>query len=185
MAARTKHARRGNRNQEFLATIYRIWMMRYVDVPEAVVSALRQNAEAPQRGKARRRSKANYIPVIATVNGRSVQTTLLPAGGGRYRMQFNAELRKAAQADAGDAVTVQLVFDPGSRDLRLPPDLCAVLKQHPKAQNAFEHLPPGHRRQILKWLATVKSERARMKSIDVVIDRMLERAILKPAPRKV
>jgi Bacteriocin-protection, YdeI or OmpD-Associated/Domain of unknown function (DUF1905) len=169
---------------KFLATIYRLWVLRYVDVPEAAVKALRQEAESIKSAGKESAANAKYIPVVATVNGRRVRTTLLPAGGGRYRMQFNTELRKAAQADGGDAVSVELSLDRASREIPVPPDLRAALEQHPKARRAFEQAPPGLRRQILKWMDCVKSESARAKRIDVVIDRMTERAILKPASHK-
>src|SRR5208282_1962032 len=84
------------KRQRFLATIYRIWMMRYVDVPEAIGRALE---------KASGRKK--HIPVVAMANGRSVRTTLVPAGGGRYRLEFNATLRKAAHADVGEVAGVE------------------------------------------------------------------------------
>jgi hypothetical protein len=160
--------------EKFMASVYRIWMLRYVDVPEEAVSALKKEV-----GKA----TAKYIPVLATVNGRSVQTTLLPAGGGKYRMQFNATLRKAAGADAGDVVSVTISLDRASREIAVPADLQAALKKHSKARKGFESLPPGHRRQYLRWMNEAKSEAARSKRIEIVIDRMLERAILGPEKR--
>jgi hypothetical protein len=157
--------------RKFLASIYRIWMMRYVDVPDEVARALKKEA-----GK----ESAKYIAVVATVNGQSVRTTLLPAGGGKYRMQFNTVLRKAASADTGDVVGVTIALDRGSREIPVPADLRVALRKHAKAKKAFEKCPPGHRRQILKWMAEAKSEATRAKRIDLVIDRMLERAILGP-----
>ncbi len=166
---------------EFLATVYRIWMLRYVDVPENVLAAL-----APVNGRgtrAKRRPAAKYIPVIARVNGRAAPTALLPAGAGRYRMQFNAQLRKAANADVGDLVRVEISLDRKSRELAVPEDLRAALNRHAKARTAFETAPPGFRRQILKWMDSAKGESTRMRRIEVVIDRMVERAILNPKPR--
>jgi bacteriocin resistance YdeI/OmpD-like protein/uncharacterized protein DUF1905 len=171
-------ARRGGETAKssgkFLARVYRIWMLRYVDVPEEAVRGLKQDAQ---------KTGTKYIPVLATVNGRSVQTTLLPAGGGKYRMQFNATLRKAAGADAGDVVSIEISLDRGSREIPVPADLRDALSKHAKAGKAFENCPPGYRRQILKWMDAAKSEAARSKRIDIVIDRMLERAILAPGRR--
>lgn len=95
----------------FMATIYKIWMLRYVDVPMEVSRALEKNS-----------GKKKHIPVVAIVNGRSTRTTLVPAGGGHYRLQFNATLRKAARADVGDVVGVELRIDRASRELPLPPN---------------------------------------------------------------
>jgi hypothetical protein len=168
----TKRRARG----AFLANIYRIWQLRYVDVPDDVASELGKEFKATAK-------PAQYIPVLAQVNGRSVHTTLLPAGGGRYRMQFNAELRKASQADVGDLVSVELSPDRQSREIPVPADLSAALRQHATARKAFENAPPGYRRQILKWMDSAKSDSARARRIEVVMDRMLERAMLGPERR--
>lgn len=158
----------------FVANIYRIWQMRYVDVPNEVVEKLAKEARV---------KPAKYVPVVAQVNGRAVRTTLLPAGGGRYRMQFNAELRKASRADVGDLVSVEVSADRQSREIPVPSDLAAALRRHITARKAFENAPSGYRRQILKWMDSAKSDSVRARRIEVVIDRMLERAILGPYKR--
>jgi hypothetical protein len=165
---------------KFLATIYRIWMMRHVDVPDEIARRLQKEAGMQRAQRASKNTQHKYIPVVATVDGTSVRTTLMPAGGGRYRMQFNADLRKAANADAGDLVGVTLAFDPGSREVNVPKDLAASLRKHSKARKAFEKCPPGHRRQIVKWMDEAKSEIVRQRRIARVIDILLERAILGP-----
>ncbi len=81
----------------FLATIYKVWIMRHVDVPEDIASAL--IAQMP--GARSKKSAPKHIPVVATVNRVAVQTTLVPAGAGRYRLTLNTELRKAGRADTG------------------------------------------------------------------------------------
>jgi hypothetical protein len=167
----------------FLATIYRIWMLRYVDVPQNIVSMLTK--EMAKAKPLPTQSRPKYIPVLATVNHNCVQTTLSPAGGGRYRLQFNAVLRKAAKGvDVGDVVGMSLALDTASRDLPMPRDLRIALLEHPKARKAFESAPPGYRRQILKWMDAAKSQAARGRRIEIVMDRMLERALLGPARRR-
>lgn len=160
----------------FLANIYRIWQLRYVDVPSEVVEKLAKEFKA-------RAKPGKYVPVVAQVNGRAVRTTLLPAGGGRYRMQFNAELRKASRADVGDLVSIEISADRQSREIPVPSDLSAALRRHATARKAFENAPSGYRRQILKWMDSAKSVSARARRIEVVMDRMLERAILGPDKR--
>jgi hypothetical protein len=161
-----------------MATIYKIWMMRHVDVPDEIVSAL-----AKQMGIGRLpapRAKPKYIPVVAVVGRRSSRTTLVPAGGGRYRMQVNTAQRKSAGADAGDLVTVELRIDLASRAIPVPSDLRRALAEHPKARKAFEEMPPGHRRQFLMWCAKGKRPETRRKHLDRAIDHLLERALLRP-----
>jgi hypothetical protein len=169
--------------QRFLATIYKIWMLRHVDVPEASVRHLqKQMARAGHDGKTHR--QANYIPVVAIVNGRSASVTLVPAGGGRFRMHINTALRKAARVDAGDVVSIELRLDRTSRSLPVPPDLRAGLEQHPKARKAFRALAPGHRRHFIRWFDSAKSSKARKRRLERAIDVLLERALLHRPSRK-
>ena len=73
------------RPQPFLATIYKIWMLRYVDVPEDVGLALaKAYAAALQKTKGgSKKALPKHIPVVAISNSRSTRTTLGPAGSGR------------------------------------------------------------------------------------------------------
>ncbi|MGA8869850.1 MAG: YdeI/OmpD-associated family protein [Candidatus Acidiferrales bacterium] len=160
-----------------MATIYKIWLMRHVDVPVEIGRALERES-----------GKKKHIPVVAIVNGKSARMTLVPAGGGRYRLHLNTALRKAARADAGDLVSVELRIDRGSRSLPVPPDLSAGLKRHPKAWRAFQYLAPGHRRHFIQWFDSAKSGAARARRLERAVDALLERALLRspahPAKRK-
>jgi hypothetical protein len=190
----------------FLATVYKIWMMRHIDVPEDVSSALmKELAKSGKRSaslrkqreshKGKLRQSANngsaqreaprpkYIPVTAIVNGCSARVTLVPAGGGRFRMQINTALRKAARVDAGDVIGVDLRLDLASRDLPVPADLCGALKAVPKAWKAFEALTRAHRRHFIQWFDSAKSAEARQRRLDRAIDVLLERALLKSERR--
>jgi hypothetical protein len=161
--------------ERFLATIYKIWMMRHVDVPEDVSAALAK-AYAGTGGQ-RKSAKLKYIPVIAIVNGRSARATLVPGGAGRYRLQLNTALREAAHADTGDVVSVALRLDRAPRTLPVPSDLLAGLKHHPKARKAFEALAPGTRRQFIQWYDSAKAPETRRRRLDRAIEVLLERAV--------
>jgi Bacteriocin-protection, YdeI or OmpD-Associated/Domain of unknown function (DUF1905) len=152
-----------------MATIYKIWLMRHVDVPEEIGRALERES-----------GRKKHIPVVAIVNGKSARVTLVPAGGGRYRLHLNTALRKAARADAGEVVSVELRIDGGSRSLPVPPDLSAGLKRHPKAWRAFQNLAPGHRRHFIQWFDSAKSRAARERRLGRAVDALLERALLRP-----
>jgi hypothetical protein len=165
----------------FMATIYKIWRMRHIHVPDNIVSALRKRMGKPGKRTAGKKSK--YIPVIAIVSGKSVRTTIVPAGGDKYRMQINTLQRKAAGVDWGDPVTVELQIDLGSRAVPVPADLRAALAQHPKARRGFDEMPPGHRRQFLLWFGASKNPETRRKHLDRAIDHLIERVMMKPKPR--
>ena len=142
-------------------------------------------AATPARGQRASRSaqvrrEAKYIPVVATVGGKSTRTTIVPAGGGKYRMQINTAQRKAARVDWGDAVSVELRIDLASRAVPIPADLRAALAKHPKARKGFDEMPPGHRRQFLMWVASAKRPETRRKHLDRAIDHLIERVLLRP-----
>ena len=168
--------------KRFLATIYRIWMMRHVDVPEEIGRALAKEFGGGGRTPKGRKpsAKPKYIPVVAIVNGKSSRTTLVPAGGGRYRLQINTTLRKAAHADVGDAISVELRLDRGSRALPVPADLQAALKRRAILRKEFERLTPGLRRWYLIWLAQAKGPAARERRLKRAMEILLERALLRP-----
>lgn len=179
---------------KFLATIYKIWMMRHVDVPPEIADALAKQLHASKHAlarakrtasKSKKSAKPKYIPVTAIVNGSSSRVTLTPAGGGRYRIQLNTALRKAARADVGEVVSVELRLDLASRELPVPADLRVALKEHPKARQAFEKLPAGHRRHFIKWFDSAKGTDTRIRRLGRAIDFLLERALLRPRnPRR-
>jgi hypothetical protein len=159
--------------RRFQATIYKTWMMRHVDVPDEISRRLEKES-----------GKKRYIPVIAIVNGRSVRTTIVPAGGRRYRLTLNTTLRKAARVDVGDLVGVELRLDRESREIPLPAELREALKEFPKAWRAFRDLPPGHRRQLLLYFSRGKSARARERTAGKIVDHLLERALMSMRRRK-
>jgi len=174
----TPKSPRKSKPHRFLATIYKIWMMRHVDVPEEVARVLQRQLQSGRHNAEARERASKYIPVVAIVNGRSAQTTLVPAGGGRFRMQINTALRKAANVDAGDVVSVELRIDRASRDVPVPADFRASLKKHPKVQKTFETLTPAYRRHIVQWYDEAKMPETRQRRFDRIVDVLLERALL-------
>jgi len=175
------------RSQRFLATIYKIWLMRHVDVPvevaDALIAQLRGGEGQPTRSKSKpgsknlKRARPKYVPVVAIVNGCSARVTLMPAGGGRYRIQLNTALRKAARADVGDVVRVELRLDRASRETPVPADLRLALKENPAARRAFDELTTGHRRHFIKWFDSAKGPDTRIRRLGQAIDHLLERTL--------
>src|SRR5580692_12406996 len=176
------------RPQRFLATIYKIWMMRHVDVPseiaDALIKQLHSSKHTAASSKKREQPTPKHIPVVASVNRCSTRTTLVPAGAGRYRLQINTALRKAGGADVGDVIGVALQLDSAPREIPVPADLTSVLKQHAKARKEFDRLPAGHRRQLLLYYLRAKSPKARAHVTERFLDHLHERALLRDPKQK-
>lgn len=172
---------------KFLATIYKVWILRHVDVPGDVAAALIAEMRRVSGTSAKARAKApppKHIPVVATVNRTSVKTTLVPAGAGRYRLTLNTALRKAGRVDTGEVIGVTLAYDPNSREINAPPEYLRALKGSAVAKKEFDRLPSGHRRQLLAYYQKAKSEKARTHAIEKTIDHLRERALLGSSERK-
>src|SRR5271168_4720788 len=173
--------------KKFLATIYKIWLMRHVDVPAEVADTLiarlrggggnRAGGARKAPSTSRKLARPKYVPVVATVNGCSARVTLMPAGGGRYRIQLNTALRRAARADVGDVVRVELQPDRASREAPVPADLRLALKENPAARQAFDELTTGHRRHFIKWLDSAKGPDTRIRRLGQAIDHLFEHAL--------
>jgi hypothetical protein len=170
----------------FVATIYKLWMMRHVDVPDDVACSLAKELAAGSTKASSKRGdrsskkdkpvRTKYIPVFATVNGHEARVTLVPAGGGRSRVQLNTALRKAARADAGDEVSVTLRLDRESREPSVPGDLRMALKENPEARKIFEALTTGHRRHIVDWFDSARGVDTRIRRLGFTIEFLLKRA---------
>jgi hypothetical protein len=148
----------------FVATIYKIGINRCVDVPEDIGRQLGPGA---------------YVPVVAVVAGRTVQTTLVPAGGRGYRLYLNSQVRKAARLDAGDAIGLVLRLDQSSRELPAPPELQAVLQRNAAARRAFAAVTPALRREFLRWVLAAKAPETRTRRVERGVAVIIERAALR------
>jgi hypothetical protein len=146
---------------KFLAPIYRMGINRAVNVPEKISREL---------------DPGIYVPVIATVGGRSARTTLVPAGGGCYRLFLDSRLRSAAGADTGDVVGVMLQRDGASRELPVPNELRAALGRSAASRSAFREITPALRREFLRWVHAAKTMETRERRIQRGLRTLRERA---------
>jgi hypothetical protein len=163
-------------SRPFRATIYKIWMLRYVDVPADIGAKLAK--EFGQRNISQGKTKdPKHIPVVATVNSSSTRTTLVPAGQGRYRLQFNVTLRKAAGADAGESATISLKFDRVSRDLPIPLEFEAAMQRNRVVRREFSALPAGLRMQLLRMLNQCRAPETLHRRIDRTVEILQGRAL--------
>ena len=55
--------------------------------------------------------KALHIPVRGWIEGLAMQSTLMPAGGGRYRLHVHSRIWRKLRIDAGAAVEVALQLE--------------------------------------------------------------------------
>jgi hypothetical protein len=131
--------------QVFAASIYKVGVIRYVDVAREI---------------SRKFGSAAHVPVIGTVEGVPVRTTLVSRGKGSYRMAIHGDIRKKLRVDSGAVVEIAIQLDEESREPELPPALVLALRNAPKAQRRFRAVTTALRRQIVRYLIAVKSQEA-------------------------
>jgi hypothetical protein len=131
--------------QVFAASIYKVGVIRYVDVPREISKKV---------------GSAAHVPVIGTVESVPVRTTLVSRGKGSYRMAIHGDIRKKLRVDSGAVVEIAIQLDEESREPELPPALVLALRNAPKAQRRFRAVTTALRRQIVRYLIAVKSREA-------------------------
>ncbi len=147
--------------QHFLAVIYKQGINPCVDVPEHLSQVL---------------GKKGYIPVRGTLNGQPFQATLVPVKNNPYRLFINGEMRKSANVDVGDEISVVLEFDARPREIPIPEVFAQALDQNPQARAVYERLTPSRRKDILLYMNSLKKPESLQKVIDRVIKDLLGEA---------
>jgi Bacteriocin-protection, YdeI or OmpD-Associated/Domain of unknown function (DUF1905) len=148
----------------FPARIQKIWIMRCIDIPADIAKAIRGIA-----GK-----NVLHIPVHGWIEGLPFQNTLVPRGGGHFRMHVNSKIWRKLGIDAGAAVEVTMLLDTEPRKVVLPPDLAAALSATPHALDAFNAQTIALRGHIIDWVNAAKQSRTRDKRVQLVLRRMQE-----------
>jgi len=128
----------------FSGKIYKVGIIRFVDVPPDVCRAL--GGGGP------------HVPVRGEMEGIPFRTTLVSRGQGCYRLAIHGDIRKKLKMDAGGVLEVALERDEEPREPVLPPALVLALRNSPKAQAAFRQMTTALRRQVVRYLVSVKQQ---------------------------
>jgi Domain of unknown function (DUF1905)/Bacteriocin-protection, YdeI or OmpD-Associated len=146
--------------QVFSAKIYRVGIVRYVDVPEDVSREIAAG-------------KVN-VAVRGTVEGLPVRTTLVPRGRGCHRLAIHGEIRKKLRVDTGAVVEVALERDEESREPAVPPALSVALRLSAKAQGEYRAMTTALRREVVRFILGGKQEATRERRVAKMV-RVLEK----------
>ena len=118
----------------------------FFEVPEKVVEALGQGKKRP--------------PVVATIKGYELRTTIAVYGG-KYYIPARKEVRAAAGVKHGDRVTIEMRRDDAPREVEAPPELTTLLKKDAPARAAWEKLSFSHKKEYVQWITEAKREETR------------------------
>ncbi len=144
----------------FSAKIYKVGIVRFVDVPADVSRAM--SGGTP------------HVAVKGEVQGLPLQSTLVSRGKGCYRLAIHSDIRNKLRVDVGAVVEIAIERDEGPREPLLPPALVLALRNSPKAQTVFRGMTTALRRQIVRYLTSVKQQSTLERRVTKFV-RMLER----------
>lgn len=112
------------------------------------------------------------IPVRVQINGEpnpAWPINIMPVGDGSFYLYLHAKVREASRTKVGDRVNVEVEFNEdyqGGPVHPMPPLFAEKLKEDPDAQRGWKALSPSRRKEILRYLAGLKSEEARYRNIE-------------------
>jgi len=145
----------------FSGKIYKVGIIRYVDVPVDVSQAIGEGE--------------SHVPVAGEVEGVPVRTTMVSRGNGGYRLAIHGDIRKKLRADAGAVIEVAIQRDQESREPVLPPAFVLALGDAPRAQSEFRSMTTALRRQVVRYLTSVKQQSTLERRVAVMVRRLEQR----------
>ncbi len=171
---------KNRRVQKFSAKIYKIGINPVVDPPDNVLAALFGQAL---------KSKGP-IPVRGRLNGADFIQTLVKYQG-FWRLYVNGEMLRDSGLKVGDTANVEIEFDPRPREVPFPPKFAIALEDDKTAKAEFDKLTPGRRKELLRYLGSLKTEESLDRNIERVVKHLkgenaetLHALMRKDKPRK-
>ncbi len=90
----------------------------------------------------------------------------------RFYLYLDGVVRKASGTDVGDMVEISILFDPEYRSgpqHDMLPEFAARLDMDERVKARWEGLAPSLRKEILRYLAHLKSDAARRRNVESAI----------------
>jgi hypothetical protein len=143
---------------KFRATIELIGINPFVFVPDRILKQI-----FIQAGK-----ETGYIPIRGTVNDKAYRQTLVRYKGA-WRLYINTTMLKKSPERIGEKIELCIEFDPANRTIKPHPRLVKALKENTDAKKMFESLPPSRKKEIVRYIANLKTAES--------VDRNIKRAI--------
>ena len=148
----------------FNAKIKIIGINPYVSVPRKILLLIFKVA-----GKAK-----GHIPVCGTVNDKPFTQTLVRYSG-QWRFYINTKMLPNSPNRIGEEIEITISLDSRDRTIAPHPGLTSALEKSKKAKKAFENLSPSRQKEIVRYIAHLKTEESITRNIQKVIDFLHEK----------
>jgi hypothetical protein len=115
------------------------------------------------------------MPVRVQIDGKPDEPwriNMMPAGDGSFFLYLHGEVRKASGSAVGDIVDVAVAFDDhyrGGPADPMPALFAEALQRLPEAQAGWDSLAPSRQKEILRYLARLKSPEAQKRNVEQAI----------------
>jgi hypothetical protein len=115
------------------------------------------------------------MPVLVRVNGKPENAwhiNMMPTGSGDFYLYLHNDVRTASQTKLGDTVAIELSFDESYHNGPLhdmPSQFQTLLEQNPSVATNWSNLSPSRQKEILRYLASLKSNEALERNIHKAI----------------
>ena len=110
------------------------------------------------------------MPVLVQINGKPEgcwPINMMPVGDGSFRLYLHGSVRKASRTKVGDRVEVEVRFNAKYKGgpQALPAWFRGALAKNPAAKKNWEALNPSRKKEIVRYLAALKSPEARKRNL--------------------
>ncbi|WP_207534828.1 YdeI/OmpD-associated family protein [Desertivirga arenae] len=147
---------------KFSATIEVIGINPFVFVPDTILQSIFERS-----GKSK-----GAIPVKGSINGKPYTQTLVKYSGS-WRLYINLLMLANSTSRIGETIEVFIEFDPADRTIPIHPRLLEALEQNIKAKAVFESVSPSLRKEIVRYIARLKSEESIERNVIKAINFLL------------
>lgn len=130
----------------FKAIIHIIGINPFVFVPDKILKAI-FTAAGREKGP---------IPIRGNINGKPYKQTLVKYSN-EWRLYINTTMLKDSPKRIGEKIDVSVMFDNESRNIEMPAAFSRALKENKEAASAFEKLTPSRKKEIVQYLANLKT----------------------------
>ncbi|MDI9873845.1 YdeI/OmpD-associated family protein [Flectobacillus rivi] len=134
----------------------------YLEIPQEILESIFELAKKDK----------GPIPVCGTVNQQEFRQTLVKYDG-EWRFYINTVMLKNSPKRIGEILEVEITFDNESREIAIHPNLQQALNSNVEALQVFEKLTPSLQKEIVRYIANLKSEESRERNIARAIQFLL------------
>ncbi len=112
------------------------------------------------------------IPVCGTLNGASYRQTLVKFQG-EWRLYINTTMLPDSPKRIGEWLQVTIEADTEERTIKPHPQWVQALQKNSKAKKVFDALPPSRKKEIVRYLANLKTEKSLATNVERAIGFLL------------